>query len=93
MELEARILPPDRLGFRIGIAVERDEPPGVAETGKHERTVTAAPEGGVDVDTVGLDRQRGHGFLEQDRDVIAMRHQSEKPSSSGGRPSCWKLTA
>ena len=53
----------------------------------------AAAERGVDVDAVGPDRQRGDGFFEQDGDVAAIGHQSEKPSSSGGRPPAGNVIA
>src|ERR1700730_13325544 len=93
MKVKARIRPLTRHRFRGWIAVEGDEPAMRPQRVENAQGVSAAPEGSVNVDTVGFDRQRGHGVLEQDRDVIAMRHQSEKPSSSGGRPPAGNATA
>ncbi len=75
------------------IAIERDETCREGRVPRGCAGVSAAAEGGVDVDAVGLDRQRGHGFVEQDRDMVAIGHQSEKPSSSGGRPPAGNATA
>src|ERR1700686_4464438 len=86
MKVKAWVGPLTRHRFRGGIAVESDEPATRSQCVQNAQGVSSAPEGCVEVDAVGLDGQRGHGFLEQDREVIAMRHQSEKPSSSGGRP-------
>ncbi len=55
--------------------------------------MTAAAEGGVDVDAIRHDRQRRHGFVEQNGDMAAIGHQSEKPDSSGGSPSDGKAIA
>src|SRR5207237_10519892 len=93
MKVKARIGPLARHRFRGWIAVERDEPAMRSQCIENAQGVSSAPEGCVEVDAVGFDRQRGHGFLEQDRDGIAMRHQSEKPSSSGGRPPAGDATA
>src|ERR1700674_409715 len=93
MKVKAGVGPLARPRFRGWIAVESDEPAARPECFQDAQGVSAAPEGCVEVDAVGLDCQRGHGFLEQDRDVIAMRHQSEKPSSSGGRPPAGNATA
>ncbi len=79
------------LGGRI--AIERDDATGIADAGQHGARVAAAAEGGVDVDAARLDRQRRHGFIEQDGDMAAIGHQSVKPSSSGGRPPSGKAIA
>src|SRR6266446_9385286 len=93
MKVKARVGPLARHRFRGWIAVKRDEPATRSQCIENAQGVSSAPEGCVEVDAVGFDRQRGHGFLEQDRDVIAMWHQSEKPSSSGGRPPAGNATA
>ena len=53
----------------------------------------AAAERRVDVDAGRLDRQRRHGFFEQDGDMGAIGHQREKPASSGGSPSAGNAMA
>src|SRR6201987_1528813 len=75
-----------RLGFRSGIAVDADESARGAQRIEHAAAVSAATESGIDVAAFGLDRQRGHGFLEQDRAMRCIGDQSEKPSSLGGSP-------
>ncbi len=50
--------------------------------------MAATAEGGVDIDTGRLDRQRRHGFFEQDGEmnsIIQRGCYSEKPASSGGK--------
>ena len=86
MEAKARVAPRSRDGFGLGIAVERDQHARRTERGEDAPAVPATAEGAVDVDAVAPDRQRGHGFIEQDRDMAAIHFQREKPSSSGGRP-------
>src|ERR1700681_1202033 len=86
MKVKAWVGPLARHRFGGGIAVESDEPATRSQCVENAQGVSSAPESRVEVDAVGFDCQRGHGFLEQDRDVIAIGHQSEKPSSSGGRP-------
>src|SRR2546423_14375393 len=93
MKVKALVSPLARHRFRGWIAVESDEPAMRSQCIENAHGMSSAPEGCVEVDAVGFDRQRGHGFLEQDRDVIAMWHQSEKPSSSGGRPPAGNATA
>src|SRR5450755_1291788 len=93
MKAEARIVPLARRRFRGWIAVDRDETAARTQCIENAVAVSTAAEGSIQVNPVALDRQGGHGFLEQDRYVIAMRHQSEKPSSSGGRPPAGNATA
>src|SRR6185295_8017898 len=53
---------------------------------ENSSAVPAPAERRVDIGTAGFDRQRGHGFFEQDGDMAAISHQRENPSSSGGNP-------
>ena len=58
--------------------------------------MAAAAERGVDIDTVRLDRQRRHGFFEQDGEmnsIVQRGRYSEKPASSDGRPARGKAIA
>jgi hypothetical protein len=61
-------------GNRLRIAVQRDQPARGAEALQDCAAVPAAAEGAVGVCAVAFDRQRGHGFFEQDRDMAAIRH-------------------
>ena len=72
------------LGRRI--AVDAHEVAGGAEARENGPRMAAAAERRVDVGAVRPDRQRRHGFFEQDGDMDIVGHQREKPSSSGGRP-------
>ena len=58
--------------------------PSAPERVENAAAVTAATERGVDVDAAGLDRQRGHGFFEQDRDMGRHRA-SEREAVELGR--------
>ena len=66
------------------IAIDGDQPTAWTQCGEDRARMTAATECRVDHDVVLRYRQCGHGFVEQDRDVLAIGHQSEKPSSSAG---------
>ena len=63
-------------GFRGWIAIDRDQSPFRSQHPEDALAVAAPPEGCVDVGAVTLDRQRSHRFLEQDRDVAGIGHQS-----------------
>ncbi len=89
---EALIAEGSRGGLRVGITVERDETAARPEPLEDPAAVPAAAEGSVDIGPVDLDRQRGHRFFEEDRDMAAIGHQSEKPSSSGGSPPAGKAS-
>jgi len=80
-------------GFGGGIAVDRDQAAVRAETIENGAGMAAATEGRVDVAAAWSDRQRRHGFFEQDGDMAAIGHQSEKPSSPGGNPSAGNAIA
>ena len=55
--------------------------------------VAAAAERRVDVDAVGPDRQRRTASSSRTGTWIAIGHQREKPSSSGGRPPAGNVIA
>ena len=75
-----------RGSLRGRVTVESQETAARSEPLEDFSAVTAPAKGSVDVSTVVLDRQRGHRFFEEDRDMAAIGHQSEKPSNSGGSP-------
>ena len=54
---------------RRRITIEGDQPALRPKTREHCPAVTAAPEGAVDVDAVGTDRERVDCLGEQDADV------------------------
>ena len=83
-EREAGIVDRARRALGLGIAIERDEASAAVKQREDAARVPAAAEGGVDVRAAFPDRQRRNGLFEKDGDVVAIGHQSEKPSSSGG---------
>lgn len=62
---EARIGEGRRLGDRLGIAIDSQQLPIGAEPLEDGTGVTAATEGAVEVDPVGIVDQRLHGAIEQ----------------------------
>ncbi len=82
---EARVGPRAGGGLGGGIAIEWQRGARRGPSAERmRRAVPAAAEGGVDVRAVGLDSQRGHGFLEQDRNVVAIAA-SEREAVELGR--------
>ncbi len=61
-----------RGGFGGGIAIDSDQPAIPAEQRENGAGMTAAAEGGIGIAAGRFDRQRRHGFCEQDGDVFAM---------------------
>src|SRR5690606_9009297 len=68
------------------ITIEGDQPALRPKTREHCPAVTAAPEGAVDVDAVGTDRERVDRLGEQDAHMGTMQAHSARLSNPGGRP-------